>query len=141
MGRMPAFDLDGPCTGTVGDGLNLGGWTQYAPLSAFMLTETEQTLRVEVPDLLLVIHIDGHLIKELPRGLHVAVWIVRGEKDPVDTDRVHHAQIRLVRQTPALIHRASLLANILTSEDATVKVLPKVFLDGPFQPTILTQWE
>ena len=41
MGRMPAFDLDGRWTGTVGVGLNLGGWTQCAPLSAFMLTETE----------------------------------------------------------------------------------------------------
>src|SRR5580693_8834707 len=106
-----------------------------------MLTETEKTLRVEVPDLLLVIHVDGHLIKELASGFHVAVWIVRGEEDAVDTDRVHHAQIRLVRQTPALIHRARLLANILTGEDSTVKVLPQVFLNRPFQPTILAQWK
>src|SRR5580698_1704252 len=45
----------------------------------------EQTLRVEVPDLLLLIHIDGHLIKEFPSGFHVAVWIVRGEQNTVDT--------------------------------------------------------
>src|SRR5580700_6795238 len=106
-----------------------------------MLSETEQTLRIEVPDLLLVFHVDGHLIKKLPCGFHVAVWIVRGEEDVVDTDRVHHAQIRLVRQTPALIHRARLLANILTSKDSTVEVLPQVFLDGPFQPAILAQWK
>ena len=88
---MPAFNLDDRRTGTVGDGLNLGGWTQYAPLSTFMLTETEQTLRVEAPDLLLVIHVDGHLIEELPSGFHVAVWIVRGEDDAVNADRVRHA--------------------------------------------------
>ena len=50
-------------------------------------------------DLLLFIRVDGHLIKELPGGFHVAVWIVRGEDDAVDTDRVHHAQIGL-----SLIH-------------------------------------
>jgi RNA polymerase sigma-70 factor, ECF subfamily len=49
-----------------------------------------------VRDLLLFIHVDRHLIKELPGGFHVAVWIVRGEDDAVDTDRVHHAQIGLV---------------------------------------------
>jgi hypothetical protein len=37
-----------------------------------------------------------------------AVGMVRGEEDPVDTDRVRHAQIGLVRQTPALIYRARL---------------------------------
>jgi hypothetical protein len=109
--------------------------------TSFLLTETEQALGVEVRDLLLVIHVDGHLINELPGSFHVAVWIVRGEEDAVDTDRVHHAQIRLVRQTPALIDRARLLAYVLTSEDSTVEVLPKVFLDGSFQSTILTQWE
>src|SRR5580698_1657553 len=101
--------------------------------------ETEQALCVEVRDLLLFIRVDGHLIKELASGFHVAVWIVRGEEDAVDSDRVHHAQIGLVRQTPALIHRARLLAYVLTSEDSPVEVLPEVFLDGPFQPTILTQ--
>src|SRR5580658_6651135 len=109
--------------------------------TSFLLIETEQALGVQVRDLLLVIHVDGHLIKELPSSFHVAVWIVRGEEDAVDTDRVHHAQIRLVRQAPALIDRARLLAYVLTSEDSTVEVLPKVFLDGSFQSTILTQWE
>ena len=62
-----------------------------------LLIETEQALGVEVRDLFLVIHVDGHLIKESPSGFHVAVWIVRSEEDAVDTDRIHHAQIRLVR--------------------------------------------
>ena len=104
---------------------------------SFILTETEQALRIEVRDLLLIIHVDGHLIKALPSGFHAPVWLVRGEHDAVDTDRVHHALIGLVRQTPALIHRARLLVYVLTSEDSTVEVLPKVFLDGPFQPTHL----
>jgi len=77
--------------------------------TSFLLTETEQALRVEVGDLLLFIHVDGHLIKELPSGFYAAVWIVRGEDDAVDTDRVHHAQIGLVRQAPALIRRPRLL--------------------------------
>jgi hypothetical protein len=89
-----------------------------------------------VRDLFLIIHVDGHLIKELPGGFHAAVWMIRGEDDPVDTDRVHHAQIGLVRQTPALINRARLLACELASQDSTVEVLPKVFLDGPFQSAI-----
>src|SRR5580704_9819300 len=101
-----------------------------------VLTETEQALRVEVRDLFLFICVDGHMIKEWPTGFHAAVWIVRGEEDAVDTDRVRHAQIGLVRQTPALMHCARLLVWVLTSEDSTVEVLPKVFLDGPFQPTI-----
>src|SRR5580698_6203253 len=100
-------------------------------------TETEQALRVEMRDLLLVICVDGHLIEELPSSFHAAVGIVRGEEDAVDTDRVHHAQIGLVRQTPALIHCARLLVCVLTSEDSTVEVLPHVFLDRPFQPTVL----
>ena len=97
---------------------------------------TEQALGVEVRDLLLIVHVDGHLIKVLPSGFHGAVRIVGGEEDAVDTDRVRHAQIGLVRQTPTLIHHAGLLAYILTSEDSTVEVFPKIFLDGPFQPTI-----
>src|SRR5580698_4291275 len=101
------------------------------------LAETEQALRVEVRDFLPVICVDGHLIKELPSGFHAAVWIVGGEEDAVDSDRVRHAQIGLVRQTPALIYRARLLVYVLTSEDSTVEVLPQVFPDGPFQPTIL----
>src|SRR5580698_2920746 len=109
------------------------------PLLSFILTEAEEALSVEVCDLLLIVHVDGHLIKELPGGFHAAVWIVRSEDDAVDTHRVHHAQIGLVRQTPALIHRARLLVYIFTGEDPTVEVLPKVFLDGPFQPTILMQ--
>ena len=64
--------------------------TRWPP---FILTETEQALRVEVRDLLLIIRVDGHLIKELPSGFHAAVWIVRGEEDAVDTDRVRHAQM------------------------------------------------
>jgi hypothetical protein len=107
--------------------------------ASFTLTETEQALRVEVRDLLLVIGVDGHLIKELPSSFHAAVRIVGGEEDTVDTDRVRHAQIGLVRQTPALIHRARLLVYVFTSEDPTIKVFPKVFLDGAFQPTILFQ--
>ena len=104
----------------------------------FLLTETEQALGVEVRDLFLVIHVDGHLIKELPSRLHVAVGIVRGEDDARSMpDRVRHAQIGLVRQTPAAIHRARLLAYVLTGEDSTVEVLPEVFLDGPFQSTVL----
>jgi hypothetical protein len=55
-------------------------------------TETEQALRVEMRDLLLVIHVDGHLIKALPSGFHAAVWSVRGEENAVDTDRVRHSQ-------------------------------------------------
>jgi hypothetical protein len=39
-----------------------------------------------VRDLFLIIHVDGHLIKELPGGFHAAVWMIRGEDDPVDTD-------------------------------------------------------
>src|SRR5580693_9133277 len=101
------------------------------------LTETEQALRVEVRDLLPVVCVDGHMIKEWPSGFHAAVGIVRGEKDPVDSDRVSHAQIGVVRQTPALIHRARLLIRALASENPTVEILPQVFLDGPFQPTIL----
>src|SRR5580658_85261 len=100
--------------------------------TSFLPTETEQALGVEVRDLFLVIHIDGHLIEELPSGLHVAVGIVRGEDDAVNADCVRHALIGLVRQTPTLIHCARLLAYVLTSEDSTVEVLPKVFLDGPF---------
>ena len=60
------------------------------------MTETEQGLRVEVRDLLLVTRVDGHLIKEWPSGFHAAVWIVGGEEDAVDTDRVRHAQIGVV---------------------------------------------
>jgi hypothetical protein len=67
------------------------------------LTKTEQALRVEVRDLLLIIRVDRHLIKELPSGFHAAVWIVRCEQNAVDADRVRHAQIGLVRQTPALM--------------------------------------
>src|SRR5580692_3651148 len=104
-----------------------------------VLTETEQALRVEVRDLLLIIRIDGHLIKELPSGLHAAVGIVRGEEDAVYSDSVRHTQISLVRQTPALIDRAGLLACVFTSEDTTVEIFPKVFFDGPFQPTIFLQ--
>src|SRR5580704_5028670 len=107
--------------------------------ASFILTETEQALRVEVCDLLLIIRVDGHLIKEPQSGFHVAVWIVRGEDDAVNADRVRHAQIGLVGQTPAAIHRARLLAYVLTSEDSSVEVLPKVFLDGPFQSTVLAQ--
>ena len=33
--------------------------------ASFTLTETEQALSVEVRDLLLIIRVDGHLIKEL----------------------------------------------------------------------------
>jgi hypothetical protein len=50
--------------------------------ASFTLTETEQALRVEVCDLLLIIRVDGHLIKELPSGLHAAVSIVGGEEEP-----------------------------------------------------------
>src|SRR5580692_11197390 len=121
--------------------LEASSWTHYASLSACTLTETEQTLRVEVRDLLLVIHVDGHLIKELSGSFHVTVWIVCGEEDAVDTDRVHHAQIRLIRQTPTLIDCARLLAYVLTRKNSTVEILPKVFLDGSFQSTVLTQWE
>jgi hypothetical protein len=116
----------------------LDTWSSGFPCSAsFLLTETEQALRIEVRDLFLVIHVDGHLIKELPSGFHVAVGIVRGEDDAVNADRVRHAQIGLVRQTPAAVHRARLLAYVLTGEDSTVEVLSKVFLDGPFQSTVL----
>jgi hypothetical protein len=52
-----------------------------------VLTETEQALRVEVRDLLLIIRVDGYLIEELSSGLHAAVWIVRGEENAADTDR------------------------------------------------------
>ena len=113
--------------------------TQSCGRLSFILTETEQALRVEVRDLLFIAHVDRHLIKVLPSGFHVAVRIVCGEEDAVDPDRVHHAQIGVVCQTPALIHRTRLLAYILASEDSTVEILPKVFLDGPFQPTILIQ--
>jgi hypothetical protein len=136
MDRVPGFHLDAVLTSTVGDGSTLGGWTQYHPLGMRILTETEQALRIEVRDLLLVIQVDGHLIKELPSGFHAAVWIVRSEENAVDTDRVRHAKIGLVRRTPAFIYRARLLAYVFTSEDSAVEVLPKVFLDGPFQPTI-----
>jgi hypothetical protein len=106
-------------------------------LTSFIRTEAEQAFRVEVCDFLLIIHVDRHLIKELSSAFHAAVWIVRGKDDAIDADRVHHAQVGLVRQTPALIYRARLLVYVLTSEDATVEVPPKVFLDGPFQPTFL----
>src|SRR5580692_7614967 len=96
------------------------------------VTETEQALRVEVRDLLPVICVDGHMIKEWSSGFHAAVWIVRGEEDAVDSDRVRHAQIGVVRQTPAIIHCARLLIRVLTSEVPTVEVIPQVFLDGPF---------
>src|SRR5271156_1085343 len=95
---------------------------------SFILTETQQALRVEVRNLPLVIDVDWHLIEESPSGFHVSIWIVRREDDAVNANRVRHAQIGLVRQTPATIHRARLLAYVLTSEDSTVKILPKVFL-------------
>src|SRR5580658_10171139 len=66
----------------------------------WILTETEQALRVEARDFLSIIRVDRHLIKELPSGFHAAVWMVRGEQDAVDADRVRHGQIGLVRQTP-----------------------------------------
>jgi hypothetical protein len=43
------------------------------PRLSFILTETEQALRVEVRDLFLIIRIDGQLIKESPGGSHAAV--------------------------------------------------------------------
>jgi hypothetical protein len=61
-----------------------------------VLTETEQGLRVEVRDLLPIGCVDGHMIKERSSGFHAAVWIVGGEEDAVDTDRVRHAQIGVV---------------------------------------------
>jgi len=70
---------------------------------------TEQALCVEVRDLFFIICVDGHLIKELPSGFHISVWIVGREEDAVDSDRVRHGQIGLARQTPALIYRARLL--------------------------------
>src|SRR5580698_9494405 len=88
-------------------------------------------------DLLPVTGANGHLVKEWSSGFHAAVGMVRREEDAVDTDRVRHAQIGLVRKIPALIHRASRLVCELATEDSAVKVLPQVFLDGPFQPTIL----
>src|SRR5580693_4571544 len=100
-------------------------------------TETEQALRVEMRDLLLVICVDGHLIEELPSGFHAAVGIVRGEEDAVDTDRVRHAQIALVRQIPALIYRTRLLVHVLTTEHSAVEVLPHVLFDCTFQAAIL----
>ena len=57
-----------------------------------------------------------------PGGFHVAVWIVCGEDGAIDADRVRHTQICLVRQTPTAIHRARLLAYVLTSEDSAVEV-------------------
>ena len=135
MGRVAAFHLDALRT-TVYDGPTLGDWTKNLSLGTCILTETEQALRIEVSDLLLIIHVDRHLIEESPSGFHAAVGIVRGKEDAVDTDRVRHAEIGLVRQTPALIDHTRLLAYVFTSEDSAVEVLPKVFLDGPFQPTV-----
>ena len=48
-------------------------------------------------DLFLDHCVDGHLIKELPTGFHVAVGSVRGEENAVDTDRVRQAPDRLGR--------------------------------------------
>ena len=109
--------------------------------ASFPLTDTEQALRIDVRDLLLFVHVDRHLIKELSSGFHAAVWMVRGEDDAIDTDRIHHSQIRLVRQTPALIHRARLLVQVFAGEDSSVEVFPHVFLDASFQPTILLMRE
>src|SRR5580692_5400613 len=100
-------------------------------------TETEQALRVEMRDLLLVICVDRHLIEELPSSFHAAVGIVRGEEDAVDTDRVRHAQIGLVGQVPAFIYRTRLLVHVLTTEHSAVEVLPHVIFDAAFQAAIL----
>jgi hypothetical protein len=81
--------------------------------------ETEQVFGVEVRNFLFIAHGDGHLINLLPSGFHVAVRIVCGEDNAVDTNRVHHAQIGMVYQTPDHTRRARLLAYIATSEDPT----------------------
>src|SRR5580658_2176827 len=90
-------------------------------------------------DLLPIIRVDRHLIKEWPSGFHAAVGMVRGEKDAVDTDRVCHAQIGVVRQTPALIYYTRLLVGKLTTKNSAIEILPQVFPDGPLQPTIFLQ--
>jgi len=110
----------------VREGSTLGCSPKGALLSSRILAEPEQALRVEVRDFLLVIHVNGHLIKELPSGFHAAVWIVCGEEDTVDTDRVRHAEIGLVRRVPALVDRARLLAYVLASENSAVEILAKV---------------
>jgi hypothetical protein len=57
-----------------------------------VLAETEQALRVGVRDRFLIIRGDEHMIKGWPSGLHSAVWMVRGEKDAVDTDLARYAR-------------------------------------------------
>src|SRR5580698_3114257 len=90
-------------------------------------------------DLLPVTGANGHLVKEWSSGFHAAVGMVRREEDAIDTDCVRHTQIGLVRQTPALVHRAGLLICKLTTKNSAVEVLPQVFLDGPLQAAIFMQ--
>jgi hypothetical protein len=72
--------------------------------------ETEQALGVTVRDLLLIIHVDGHLIKALPSGFYAGVWPVRGEHDAVDADRIHHVRLAASIQSQSMRAAAAILA-------------------------------
>jgi len=98
--------------------------------------EPEQPLCVEVSNLLLVILVDGHLIKALPSGFHAAVRSVRGEDDAIAADRVRHTQIGLVRRTPTLIYRAGHLVRELSCQYTSIKILAKVINHMALEPRI-----